>query len=114
MQKLAKIMQKCAKKLQKFAKICKNTTKLCKNMQNCENPKNLHSWKKFALTASPASPAFSISVKAGILIELPNILISKLCPNIPSILYLFIFHLLMYLLSYCSFCCGLMCRDISP
>ena len=28
-------------------------------MQNCENPKILHSWKKLAQTASPASPTFS-------------------------------------------------------
>ena len=27
----------------------------------CENPKNYHSWKKLAQTASPASPSFSIS-----------------------------------------------------
>ena len=55
--------------VQKLAQKCKNAQNNNKILQKCANlckklrakPKNLHSWKKLAQMASPASPSFSLS-----------------------------------------------------
>ena len=58
-----KNVQKCAKKNNKIVQKCAN---LCKKLR--AKPKKLHSWKKLAQTASPASPSFSISALVATII----------------------------------------------